>query len=210
MASLPIAHTEIVTPYVINEDEVVDILDTANHTTAVVRQGGQRFSISASLAPIHIGRDPGHFAEIDVFLAANPTFEFPVKNVAPVTLATTVTTSQARSVGDTTVTVTLGAAGQGAPVAGQFITFAGSNKIYRILSYASGGATTGTITLTKPLRQSVSNSALVTTTGTDGKGNSFSGVMGTFVNVDFGAPMHRIDDSVLARFGPFQLIEAVS
>jgi len=209
MATLPIFISQIMTPYALNEDEVTDYLDTANHTNAIVRRGGSRWSFGFSIWPLNIISNGDEFASLDVFLATNPTFDMPMQNLMPTELTGVVSVAGAAAVGGLTVSISMAVSGN-VPKPGQYIRFSNKSKVYRVSSYAVSTGTTGIITLTKPLRQALTTSHTVEYSGTDGKGGSFDGVLGKFRNPDFGGTLHRIDGGITATFGPFQLLEAIS
>lgn len=192
----------MVFPYNPNEDEISDFFESGNNTPYIVRHGGSRVSLNLAIAPVFVLNDPATVEEIATFLATNPTFSVPLKNFVASTLSGSWTINGAHTVGDTTISVT---AGTGTPQPGQWLLFGTKKKVYRVASYAAG-----TITLTKPLRHALAGGESITYSGTDGKLNAFDGVLCEFTNRDFGGPTHRIDSGLVARFGPFRLVESLA
>lgn len=208
MATLPISVSRIMTPYRLNEDETASFTESASGSTKVVRHGGHRLSLSLAIEPINILNEPEFYAELDMFLVTYPFFAVPIQNSVETTLSTTVTVTAAAAVGSLTISVRLGAANKGSPVPGQFIRVGPTKtKVYRVASYTPSTTTAGVITLTKPLRHAATPNQVVVWDGKDGTDSSFSGVLGVFVNPDFGHPLHRIESGVLAKFGPLELVE---
>ena len=209
MSTLPIAATQIITPYVLSDDEEADYLNTANNTNSTARRGGGRWSFAFSIWPLNIISDGLEVAALDVFLTTNPSFEVPVENIFPTELTGVVTVAGATAVGSLTVAISMADSGN-VPLPGQYIKFSNKSKAYRVASYAVTTGNTGTITLTKPLRQALTTSHTMEYSGTDGKSNSFDGILVSFRNPNFGQPMYRVDGGITARFGPIQLYEAIS
>lgn len=204
MATLPIAVSQIGLPWQVHVEENVDILQSANNTPQVVSHGGWRLAVSLNIVPVNSVADPATVEEIATFLEANSVFDLPLLNQSANTMSGSWTVDGAHSVGDTTIVVN---PGTGTPNPGQYIRFGSKKKVYRVASY--GGSPT-TITLTKPLRQALADTDTITYTGTDGKSNAFDGVLGEFVNLDFGGTTHNLDDALVARFGPFKLVESLA
>ena len=202
MAVLPVPYTSVGLPWALSEDENIEFLESANNTPQSIRHGGHRFSLPLELVPVFMVNDAATAAEIDVFLAANVSFEIPLINMPASTNSGTWTVDGAHSIGDTTIDLNVGT---GDLQPGQFIRFGTKKKVYRVRSWASP-----TVTLTKPLRQDLSDLDAVVYTGTDGKSNNFNGVLGEFMNKDFGSPSYTVDEELVARFGPFRLVETLA
>ncbi len=63
------------------------------------------------------------------------------------------------------------------------------------------------ITLTRPLRQSLTDGEDLIYSESDAKSQSFSGVNGRFVNRDYTDTSPVIQRGVRAQFGPYELVE---
>lgn len=190
-------------PWLPSDDEKTDYLESANNTPQLIRHGGTRWSFPLVIVPVNMVTDAATAAEIDVFMDSNYVFDVPMLNFPASSNSGTWTVNGAHSVGDTTVNCN---AGTGSLTPGQFLTFGTKKKVYRVRSY-----TAGVITLTKPLRQALADTDAIVYTGTDGKSNAFDGVLGEFINKDFGqGANYRIDNELVAHFGPFRLVESLA
>lgn len=202
MATLPISWRDIATPYQLLNEERADFLQAADNTPTVVRQGGARFALALSLVPMSEVSRSLDIETIEAFLDAEPVFDVPLVNKRASQTSGTYTVNAIRSVGDLTIPVVAGAGGFHV---GQLIRFNGKGKVYRVRSFSGG-----TITLTKPLRQSLSLGQAVIHAETDGAGAAFDGVLGNFTNLDFGNTAPRVEDSIINYFGPMRLVESLA
>ncbi len=208
MATIPIATAEIITPYVLVEEETVDVLQSSSKTTSVISRGGNRWMLLLAIAPINIRKSPGHYDELNVFFATKSIFSVPLTNTTPNKLTGSIAVSEDANVGSTKVILDIPAS-NGQPNVGQLITFSNKSKVYRVASHRKLTSNRTEIILTKPLRQSLDTYVSVIYSGTDGASETFDGVLGSFVNVDYGRTNHRVDQGILAKFGPLKLIEAI-
>jgi hypothetical protein len=202
VALLPIAYTDIGTPYRLNNDGNFDYQDAGDNRPSAVDQGGDRFHLQLSLVPMNERLRALDVDDIDTFLESEMVFDVPVINRRATAMTGSWAVSGPHSVGDTVINVSPGA---GAPHVGQVIRFGTNMKINRVKSYAAGA-----ITLTRPLRQALIDTEQVVYSEVDAKGNTFNGVLGRFLNTDFKDTSPVVQRSIWAQFGPYRLVEWLS
>jgi len=212
MATLPIATSYMTAPVGLDQESVLDINESASRNLTVVGRGGHRFRYELDLRPLNVNSVSlaAEANEITAFLDENAIFEVPILNFEPVTTTGTIQVDAAAPIGVTTVDVAYALTTTPSLPEGSYIVFSNKSKVYRIKSESrSGGSTDATWTLTHPLRQSLTTSHTVTYTGTDGKSNAFNGVLGSFVNENFGGKQYIFRDGVLLDFRPLNLLENI-
>ncbi len=202
MAKLPISWRDIATPYQPRHEEEVDVLQAADRSPTIVRQGSHSVSLALSLVPMNQLQRGADIEALATFLDTYPVFQVPLVNKNPSATSGTYTVSVIRNVGDLTVPVVGGAGGFHV---GQGIRFLGKGKVYKVADF-----TAGTITLNKPLRQNLSAGQEVVYAETDARAETFDGVNGTFTNLDFGLTAPRVEDAIINYFGPIRLLESLA
>lgn len=212
MAALPISYRDIITPYNIYGEEKVGVTSSANNRIYVARQGGYRYRMQLTLRPFTLlkGSDGVKFETIKIHLMEFPSFSVPMFNTVsneitgtPEVLASA--TTGLNGVSDNQVKMD-GATYTGDFQPGQYIQFSNKNKVYQVRSYDN---IDNIITLVQPLRQNLESGGTVYLNyqALDYDNASFNGVMGEFVNEDFGESVSRIEDGVLARINTLALVE---
>jgi len=208
---LPITLGDIITPYNISPIEAADIVVAASGRSTVVRRGGFVFAAQLNIKPINILSSANRFWEIVTFLNSNAIFTIPCHNIAPsgVPSGVNVQVAAIASVGEVAIEVnTTGYTFN----PGQYIKFdTGHTKLYQVMAHQVGA--TDVITLSQPLVQNLTTSNRVVFEAqptTEYYGNTpLDGVMGLFINEDYGSPQHRIEDGILGRVNPLALREKV-
>jgi hypothetical protein len=202
MATLPISWRDIATPYQLLSQEDPSVLMAGDRTPTVVRQGSHSLALTLSLIPMNQQQRGETIEALEAFLDANPVFELPLVNKRASVTTGTYTVTAIRNVGDYTVPVGGGAAGF---QVGQMVRFNGKGKVYKVADFSPG-----LITLSKPLRQSLSIGQAVIYSEVDGAGAAFDGVLGSFTNLDFGNTAPRVESSIINYFGPMRLVESLA
>lgn len=208
MAALPIGYRDIITPYNVFSEEKTFLTTSANNRVYVARAGGYRYRVALNIRPFTLLKqsDSDQFELIRIHLAKYPFFSVPIFNTIVNEVSGTVLVDQAapsgyNSVGDYDVKLTATPTGSFKP--GQYIRFANKNKVYQVESHSGTD-----ITLVQRLRQNllVGDDELYYDE-LDYNGDSFNGVMGDFLNEDFGNAIAGVQDGVLGRINTLSLIE---
>ena len=208
MAELPISIRDIITPYDLFGEEVAEVYQSSNNRVYVARGGGYRYSLNLNIKPMSIlsTTESVKFETVRAFLTKNPQMEIPIFNVVPNTVTGTAT-CQADAIhgqpGAYTVKINAGSYGGGPFQTGQYVTFGVKAKIYQIESYSAE-----ILTLVQRLRHTVTAGDVIGYAGNFG-GVDFNGIVGGFVNQDFGNRTARIEGGILGQIGPLSLIENI-
>ena len=200
MAVLPISHRHYALPYTLVNGEDTTTYRSSNRRPTVVRHGSHSFEFTLQLIPFNVVNAKSFIENLSTFLEMNAVFDIPINNRITNTLSGNWRISGGHRVGASSISVNPAV---GAPQVGQYLRFGTKSKVYRVRAYNRG-----TITLTKPLRQSLRDRDALIYSAVDGLGDRFDGVLGEFVNKDFGYTNPKIDQGA-AWFGPFLLEEAI-
>ncbi len=131
-----------------------------------VQVDGQRFKFSATYPPMR----RSDFAPVLAFImkqrSQKETFQIALPDLknAKGNVSGTVLVNGAHSAGDTTIDVD---GMTGTLNAGDFVKFAGSNKVHMVVSDATASAGSATLTIEPPLRDAISDNASVTYDGVE-------------------------------------------
>ena len=131
-----------------------------------VQVDGQRFKFSATYPPMR----RSDFAPVLAFImkqrSQKETFQIALPDLknAKGDVSGTVLVNGAHSAGDTTIDVD---GMTGTLNAGDFVKFAGSNKVHMVVSDATASAGSATLTIEPPLRDAISDNASVTYDGVE-------------------------------------------
>jgi len=131
-----------------------------------VQVDGQRFKFSATYPPMKRAT----FAPVLAFImkqrSQKETFQIALPDLknAKGDVSGTVLVNGSHSAGDTTIDVD---GMTGTIKAGDFVKFAGSNKVHMVVSDATASAGSATLTIEPPLRDAISDNASVTYDGVE-------------------------------------------
>ena len=131
-----------------------------------VQVDGQRFKFSATYPPMKRAT----FAPVLAFImkqrSQKETFQIALPDLknAKGDVSGTVLVNGSHSAGDTTIDVD---GMTGTLKAGDFVKFAGSSKVYMVVSDATASAGSATLTIEPPLRDAISDNASVTYDGVE-------------------------------------------
>ena len=131
-----------------------------------VQVDGQRFKFSATYPPMKRAT----FAPVLAFImkqrSQKETFQIALPDLknAKGDVSGTVLVNGAHTAGDTTIDVD---GMTGTLKAGDFVKFAGSNKVHMVVSDATASAGSATLTIEPPLRDAISDNASVTYDGVE-------------------------------------------
>ena len=207
MAALPIYFEDIITPYHINLNETTSLVVAANSKARMIRTGSQYFSVEMGIKPRNLRFSADTFWRIATFLQSEPIFEVPMHNMQASQF--TVNDQLTQQSNNVTVGAAIGdkrvaVSGSQLYNPGQYVKFSGKTKAYQV---ASVDATY--IYLTQPLRQTVAQGSQCIWRENGYDGDIFDGIMGNFINEDFGNPSHKIEGGILGSFNPLVLREVI-
>lgn len=217
MASLPISKKDVITPYSVSAEEAAELIITSSNRASVARRGGFCFSMVMGVRPYNLLQDDDNnrYWSIATALAKNPYLDIPVYNIIespgfaaakayaeqnPTASLLSLSVSGSYEPGEDKVSI--GSSATNVLRTGQYVSFEDKKKLYQI-TRVSGSE----ITLSHPLIQSVSNGGSLNYLCQDHYGNIVDGVMGYFVNEDFGNPVSSVEDGILGIIGPLKFRE---
>ena len=212
MAALPISVRDIITPYSVYPEQKATVVPAANNRVYVTSQGGYRYRMTLNVRPFTVLRqeDSIAFEALRIHLARAARFEVPMINLVPngITPGSTLTvTPLVNHNGPGMYDVNI-AEGEsfGTFGHGQYIQFSNRSKAYQIFSHTGNN-----IKLIHPLRHNLIDGGTTTINyaALDANNTPFNGIMGSFVNEDFGNVATTIDSGVLAKVNQLSLIESV-
>jgi len=203
MAFLPIYISDIVTPYNIGVNEAADLVIAANNKSSIVRRAGYYYSAVIGIKDRNMRANADSFWRIVSFMAANPKFSVPLhnmqaSNVRPeqVVNVTVLAPVNAKSLTISSISERFNP--------GQYIKFANKPKLYQVLSHVGN-----ILSLMQPLSAAVPASTRIIFKETGYDGEVFNGIMGEFLNEDFGIPNYKIEDGLIGSIGPLTLREVL-
>jgi len=209
MALLPISKKDITTPYNVSTEEAAELVITSSNRASVARRGGFCFSMVMGVRPYNLlqDKDNTRYWSIATTLARYPYLQIPIYNIIAspgfnpkLTNLPFLTVSIAALPGDSEVVLTNDVSS--ALRVGQFISFGDKSKVYQVARIDKSK-----IELSHPLVQHVPQLEPLNYMCKDYYGNNVDGVMGYFVNEDFGNPVCSIDDGILGNIGPLKFRE---
>jgi len=218
MKILPITARDISTPYSVSSEEPARVQVAANRTISVSRSIAHHMLMTLTLIPyryliysrldlqpeIEANRLPADKGrQLATFLNQNASFLVPVFNNRPnpfINSIIPITVAIEANISDYEVEVDVA----DGLFPGQYIRFENKAKLYQI---ASVNSLQLKITLVNPLRSKVPLGTKIITAETLYDGTVFNGVLGAFVNSDFGVSLQKVENGVLAEIGPLSLKE---